>query len=307
MADMYLRAFCREHSFPAEAEETLVAALTACQGKPMGEMLTRLLEEYDEKGVDNDFYEGLRRLRTAPLPDGVSMRTTELIYFILASRHLWELYQEQGLPYQIYFDSMEDLKCKLQECRTVHGEWGSFVGGWFCDFFTLKRFALGRLQYEAKILKTMHPVESRKGDTYTVDGYTLTPDSLVINVHIPSAGPLMPQDVAESFRQATAFYAHQFEDRVPFVCYSWLLFAPNRDILPESSRIRQFMDFFTHVWDQPDEKGEDLWRIFGTQQTGDLDALPQDTSLQRAYYAYLKQGNLPGEALAFRIEPIVEG
>lgn len=307
--DIYLRAFCREHSYPAEAEEALLVALAAAEGTPMGDTLTRWVQAYEEAGTATDLGEALGAIRATALPEGVSLYTVELLYFILCSRHLWDLYQQQGIGYEIFFNSMEDLKYKLQECHTVHGVWGSFVAGWFIGFFTMERFALGRLQYEEKVLSTVHPVEAHKGDTYTVDGCVLTPDSRVVNVHIPSAGPLLPEEVAASFRQAAAFYAHRFEGCVPFVCYSWLLYAPNREILPPTSRIRQFMDFFTHAWDKPDEKGEDLWRVFGMDerislQDMDVAALPRDNSLRRAYQGFLAAGNLPGEALAFHLETI---
>ncbi len=303
--DMYLRAFCREFNYPTAAEDTLLAALEAMESHPAGEALRHWLAVYDEKGTATDFGDALGAVRAAGTPQGVHLYTAELLLFILSSRHLWELYQKEGVSYDLYHAAMLDLKYKLEECHTVYGVWGSFVAGWFIGFFTMERYTLGRLQYEEKILKEMHPVAAHHDDCYVVDGYALTPDSRVVNVHIPSAGPLKNEEVAASFRMATQFYAARFGDRVPFVCYSWLLYSPNREILPETSRIRQFMDFFTHAWDQPDETGEDLWRIFGTDSRDPAD-WPVDNSLRRAYHAFVSAGNLPGEALAFRIEDVKE-
>ena len=309
--DMYVRAFCREHTYPAEAEEALLAALAAVDGTPMGDALARGVADYEEKGVATDMWEALSALREAPPPEGVSRYTVLLLYFILCSQHLWDIYQERGIGYRVYFDSMEDLKCKLQECHTVHGVWGTFVSGWFPGFFTLERFALGRLQYEEMAISAMSSAVNTGRDSFTVDGHELKLTDKVINVHIPSAGPLLPEDVAASFRQATAFFADRFHEYVPFMCSSWLLYSRHREFLPATSRILRFMDFFTIVADREEEDGHNLWRIFGTdEQTQlkdmDLTALPVDTGLRRAYHAWLTAGNLPGAGLAFRVEPIKE-
>ncbi len=299
--DMYIRAFCAEQDFPDEAQNALLATYEAIKDAPVGRAMNTWLTTYDEHHEQTDFTDALAAIRAAGTPEGVSLYTVELLFFVLCSRHLWELYEVRGLPYALFKAAMNDLKCKLQECHTVYGVWGSFVASWFCGFFTLERYALGRLQFEEKILRDVHPVAAHKEESYTVDGVTLTPDSRVINVHIPSAGPLLAEEVAAAFREAVAFYGDRFDGAVPFVCYSWLLYGPNREILPPHSRIRGFMDFFTHAWDQPDETGEDLWRIFGTDSHNPAD-WPVDNSLRRAYHDFVVAGNLPGEALAFRIE-----
>lgn len=307
--DIYLRAFCREHSYPAEAEEALLAALAAAEGTPMGDTLTRWVQAYEEAGTATDLGEALGAIRATALPEGVSLYTVELLYFILCSRHLWDLYQQQGIGYEIFFNSMEDLKYKLQECHTVHGVWGSFVAGWFIGFFTMERFALGRLQYEEMPISAMPSAVNTGWETFTVGEHTLKLTDKVINVHIPSAGPLLPEDVATSFRMATAFFADRFEGYVPFMCSSWLLYSRHREFLPSTSRILQFMDFFTIVADREEEDGHNLWRIFGIDEKVhlkdiDLNTLPVDTGLRRAYHAWLSAGNLPGEALAFHLETI---
>ena len=84
------------------------------------------------------------------------------------------------------------------------------------------------------------------------------------------------------------------------ICHSWLLFPGHLEMLPESSGIRQFMAEFTLAGAYDDPTGHDLWRIFNTDNTADLDALPQETSLQRAYVKWLKAGRSPGGGIGIR-------
>ena len=73
---------------------------------------------------------------------------------------------------------------------------------------------------------------------------------------------------------------------------------------PEESGIRQFMEEFTLAGTYDDPTGHDLWRIFDTDNTQDLDALPQKTSLQRAYAQWLKDGKAVGGGIGIRYIPV---
>ena len=65
-------------------------------------------------------------------------------------------YEKQGLPVEIYYKSLEDMKWKMLECYEIHGVYGNFVGHWYDGFFNLTRFGLGRLQFE------LRPFEGKK-------------------------------------------------------------------------------------------------------------------------------------------------
>lgn len=52
-------------------------------------------------------------------------------------------YEKQGLPVEIYYKSLEDMKWKMLECYEIHGVYGNFVGHWYDGFFNLTRFGLG--------------------------------------------------------------------------------------------------------------------------------------------------------------------
>ena len=89
-------------------------------------------------------------------------------------------YEKQGLPVEIYYKSLEDMKWKMLECYEIHGVYGNFVGHWYDGFFNLTRFGLGRLQFE------LRPFEGKKD--CGLDGVRIHPGDTVINMHIPSAG-----------------------------------------------------------------------------------------------------------------------
>ena len=300
MNEFYLRSFCREFDYPEEAVETLAAGLKAMEATPaMAKVLAEQLEKYVESGTDFEPNEGLKEIREHTAEVAAHPYTQELVYYILLSRHLRELYQDAGLPYEIYYRSMCDLRYKLMECHNVYKVWGSFVADWFCRFFNLRRFALGRLQYEPYQL-------SEDCHAY---GKFFQKGTFCINVHIPSAGPLIPEEVEESFRLATAFFADKFEgDEVMFMCHSWLLFPENDKILPDTSRIRAFMRCFEICKEGVVRWDGDLWRIFGIEEKADWRALmaegklPAETGVQKCYLKYLQSGEIPGGGLGIRFQ-----
>lgn len=122
--------------------------------------------------------------------------TAELLVYMCLSKALRERYRARGIDDEIFWNSMLDLRYKLEECKTVKGVVGSFVATWFEGFFAMTRFALGRLQFE------LVPF----GHHYEKDGKTLTPDSNVINVHIPRTGtPLDADECERAYARAAAF------------------------------------------------------------------------------------------------------
>ena len=151
----------------------------------------------------------------------------------------------------------------------------------------MERFALGRLQYELCELSS----------DYTVGGRVLKAGTLAANCHIPSSG--RPFDEAArlaSYKRAWEFFRERFPDGVmPITCYSWLLFPENEKIMPEGSNIVSFMKEFAIRKVIYDEKGSDLWRIFGKHYNGELSTFPADTRMRRNYLKWLTDGNMAGQ------------
>lgn len=210
--------------------------------------------------------------------------TAELLAFICLSKHLKELYIEQGIDLEIFHASMLDLKYKLEECKAVKGIIGSFVAWWFDRFFNLERVALGRLEFEVDSF----------GHHYERDGHILTPESRAINVHIPrSLVHLTPELCDEAFAMAKEYFKGQVDESCPFICHSWMLYPGNKTILPEDTNVHRFISRFD-IFDWADDPElSDLWRLFDTDEKNP-DLLPTDTRMRRAYVNHLKNGGALG-------------
>lgn len=284
MMRVYISEICRELAFPAEAEEEMLKAWDSFEKVPSaGKVLVRWIQNY-ETDIHMDYQKALEETDRAAREAGVHRYTAELLLFLCLTRHLKELYNEQRLDLQIWHDSCMDLNWKLFECHKMYGIWGSFVAGWEPGFYDMTRFALGRLQFEL----IDFPEGYEKAGRIKPEGMTKA-----INAHIPSCGKLHMQECEDSYRQAAAFFADAFPgDEVAFCCASWMLYTPHADFLKPDSGVVQFMSRYD-VYDTQEEDG-DLWRIFNRMYEGDPSVLPEDTSMQRAYKAWLAAGNHAG-------------
>lgn len=210
--------------------------------------------------------------------------TAELLVFICLSKRLREIYIDRNISLDIFHNSMLDLKYKLQECKIVKGVVGSFVAWWFDRFFKLERVALGRLQFEV----------DKFGHHYEKNGMIITPDSKVINVHIPrTLTHLTPESCDEAFAMASEYFGDQVAEGCPFICHSWMLYPGNLSILPKSTNVHRFASRFDIFNYADDPALEDLWRIFDTDEKN-FDRLPTDSRMRRSYVDHLKNGGKLG-------------
>ena len=215
---------------------------------------------------------------------GVHEYTADLLVFACMSKRLRKHYAERGIDEAIFQKSMEDLRYKVDECKLVYGIIGSFVAEWFAGFFNLTRFGLGRLQFE------VIPFNA----TYEKDGHRLTPESKVVNVHIPRSGePLTEEACMDAYRRAKEIFGSEVGDPCPFVCSSWLLYPEHENFLPKHSNTYRFFKSFDIFEQGTDKNRANLWRLFDTMEK-DPDKLPADTSRRRAYEERLKAGGQMG-------------
>lgn len=285
-----IKSFCTEYDYPKDAVESLLENYDKLKVTPYFPLFKAYVDQYNEDDTSFNYSTALGGMKVISEGTGISSYTLDLLLFICFAKHCRELYEEAQLPIKFYHDSMLDLKWKLMECKKVKGEWGSFVAGWFPRFFDLSRFAIGRLQFE----------DDPSKDTYSKGGYTLNYGDWVINVHIPSSGKLNIDECVDSFRKAAEFYADRFPDGVAkFRCHSWLLSDLNKEYLDPNTGIRRFADLFDVVRTDPDEKGNDIWRVFGKYYEGTTEGFPAETSLQRAYIKMLNDGKFPGWGLGY--------
>ena len=282
----YLVDFWKEFEYPAEDAAYLLTVYDQVQAnEETAKAWDEIVECYD-KDIRTPWESLLER--TAPIAEAlhIHLYTIHLLLAQALSRRLRQEYAAQGVEDEIFCNSMLDLRYKLEECKLVKGIIGSFVGSWFSRFFYLTRFAIGRLQFEIISF----------GDHYQKGDLCLTPESPVINVHIPRTGtPLDVESCDRAFAQAAAFFRRRGEigDPCVFYCSSWLLSPENRTILSPKSNVYRFMERFDVFRTVPVWDGRNLWRLFDTDEKNP-DRLPADTSMRRAYIQYLKSGGLLG-------------
>ncbi|MBQ7714533.1 MAG: DUF5596 domain-containing protein [Clostridia bacterium] len=214
-----------------------------------------------------------------------------LLFNLCTAMYSYPVYEAKGLSRKVWHDTMEDYRFKLNECRRMYGEWGTFVN-WFGRFFTADCITFNRLEFE---------LESAAEDLAT-DELTVRKGQLVVNVHIPSNEkiPLSKEECDKSYHLAAEYFAPYFGDEpIIFMCGSWLLHEAMKDFLPEDSNILRFASEYVIAsrWDST----EDLWRIFYIKDyDGNPENLPEETSLQRGYKKHLMDEKMPGAALGYR-------
>lgn len=233
-----------------------------------------------EKWSIDDAFKSVMNIDT-----GLHEYTVHFMFMLYAAEFLLEMYKENNISENIFWNTMVELRCKLNECYAVYKIWGTFVGYWLADIFRMKLFGLGRLTYE----RTLFEYEN-----YNKKGISIKKGDSVVGVHIPSSGPLFPEAVTESLKLAYSFFMSDTGGPMAVVCDSWLLDTQLGKVFPESSNIKKFVNLFDVIYRCENENFSDAWRIFSTDYTGNVSNLPQKTALQKSVAEFLKDGKKTG-------------
>ena len=234
---------------------------------------------------------------------GVNEYSLDLMLVINGLPYMHERFRAKGLPDTVFYETMDDVRCKINECVECMGVIGTFVAGWYDRFFKAECFGFGRFQYEIAVYG---------GDDFTLScGRTLKKGDKFVNIHIPSRGiPLTDEIRFESYRAAYKYFSPLFSDGVViFGCHSWLLFEKHSEFLPERLNIRKFMRDFELVSSEETEEFGDRWRVFGRYSHLPDNELPRDTALRKAYAEWLCSGHKTGAGFgvfAFDGEKIIK-
>ena len=289
----YLISFFKEFEYDKDDAEYFVSVYDkiAADGIACG-ILFDAIAAYQANIDLNYEQEILARAKKIAEITGIHTYTTELLTYILLTKHLRELYIEKNIDPEIFKHSALDLKWKLDECKTVKGIRGSFVAWWFSGFFRLDRFALGRLQFEIVV----SPYDYDKNGIKVQKGVTRA-----LNVHIPRTGtPMDKESCDRSYAWAREFFKDKLGEECYFVCHSWLLYPENEHLCPPHSNTYRFFSEFDVV-DWANNEGQALWCLFDTDER-DPDKLPADSSLRRAYVDHLKKGGKVGWGAGIKIK-----
>ena len=202
----------------------------------------------------------------------------QLAMTLVVANAYWsrDAFLKKGYDEQLFWDTIFDAKYKIDECYEKNGIWGIEPLGWYTRIFNADLFQLGRLQFEEKPLK-----DGRK----------------IIGMHIPSGAPLTYESVMDAYKKAYDFFPKTHGDLMAFTCYSYLLLPEYQGaVFKEGSNVYNYAKDFYILYSAYEEVFHDGWRIFGPDFSTDASKLPGNTSLQRAFAEYFKNGGKAGEA-----------
>ena len=285
----HVRRLLSRWDYPAEAVDTLGRAMESAMGHPRTRALLDGASEAYDAGAELYMEGVLAQISDMAADCGEHPFTMQLLPYLRMLESAERRYAAVGISQEIYEATFADLLCKARECRRVYGVWGSFVASWFTGFFELKRFALGRLQFEFSSFEADEPLP--RGER-------------VINVHIPSNGPLLRDDCQDAYERAVGFFGYAHEEETPFVCDSWLL-HPLCSELGASSRICQFAADYELLYTIDDPEQSDMWRIFDRPwpSSRTVEELPEQTALQRIFRRQLLSGGSVGRGYGLYLRP----
>lgn len=199
---------------------------------------------------------------------------------VLKSEEALLKYRERGISDDIFFATMSDIPRNCEKRDKYFDGYGMDISilYWFRLFLDLILFRLGNLEFHY----------------YDFDGKDIpkfgikTGDKL-IGVHIPTGVDLSPEKCSEAYALAREFFAKYFDHKkCTFICLSWLLHSWLSEVLPETSSIVQFQKSYDIYFEEEKPEFVTNW-IFINCDMSDLDALPQETTMQRAAIKYLKE------------------
>ena len=216
--------------------------------------------------------------------------TINLVLLINCTNPLKAAYKKAGISEDIYWRSVLDLKSKMLECKENFDIYGTFVEGWFMSFYTLRRFALGRFQYD---------LSDFGEEFYEGHGIHIKDSEFCLGMHIPShQEPLTYEVRLDSYKKAFEFFKVRFDGKhIIICCGSWLLYPDNLNILPEKSNTCDFILDFEPLDIKRTYDFGDCWRIFGQNKSClKPEELQRDTTMQKAFAEWFDQGKKAGSA-----------
>ncbi|MDD7193795.1 MAG: acyltransferase domain-containing protein, partial [Clostridiaceae bacterium] len=143
--------------------------------------------------------EALKKLASMAERFGENEHTLDFVFVLCCLPILKVRYAEAGIGEDIFYNTCDDLRCKLGECIECEGVPGTFVASWYNGILAMEIFGLGRFEYELW--------EHDEEDYIAPCGKALRYGDPEINFHIPSSGvPITDEARLDSYKRAYEFY-----------------------------------------------------------------------------------------------------
>ncbi len=181
------------------------------------------------------------------------MPFTRLVAVIFLLTQKYDDYRTAGVADEIIWNTFQDVSLRANDYFHQNGKIGLSKDDviWFRHIMNVDIFKIGALQFQK--FKMIYLDEETIGEPYMTftneQKNSLPSDSPVINCHIQKGANIDLRFVKESLNQAKIF----FEERFPevqyqaFLCYSWMLYPPMIEKLPENSNIKRFSSLFSII------------------------------------------------------------
>ncbi|WP_146159551.1 acyltransferase domain-containing protein [Allonocardiopsis opalescens] len=212
--------------------------------------------------------------------------------FTHASARVRAWHRERGVTERESLAILADLGRHLGVHRTAFGTVGLNAQSWLSLHLGGMIYEFGRLQFNMMtIAPGSSPGHWYDGERLSGLGPGFQAGDAALGVHIPPTGPLTPEAVEDSFARAREFFATRFPEptRRLAVCTSWLLDDQLARYLDAGSNIVRFQRRFEAVPGGTEDESDFFWFVFRKHEPH-LCQLPQDTALQRAIVAHLREG-----------------
>lgn len=232
---MTVESLLPQLEFEPIAEEAVRQKITKCRRQ------IEAIAETAYHGSDFDF----------PLCRRMPLTRLATVTYLLAQKYTE--YQAIGAADGIILDTFRDVSHRAalydKQCGKIGISKEDVI--WFRHIMNVQIFKIGVLQYQT--FHMLYLDEETIGEPYMVftesQKKSLPIGTPVINCHIQRGANISAAAVKESLARARMFFNECFRT-VPyqaFICYSWLLYPPMVQSLPEKSNIRQFADLFSII------------------------------------------------------------
>lgn len=228
--------------------------------------------------------------------ENITAEELNLYIYILLYIRIYSRYREKNIPDNIFFDTVRrEVETIAGLCFKELGFYGiqqNKYRAWMRFSIDGRLFSLGALNFEIRYDSEF---------CGEVDGVTLEKGDTHISVHIPRYEKLSEESCEEAYRQAREFFKTHFGlEKIIFLCHSWMLHPWLEDVLPKTSGIIKFSEKYKKI-EVEEHLAEVKYWIFPDDENTPLEALPQNTSLQRAFIEKARAGESLGVACGIRI------
>ncbi len=290
----YLENYLIEYDFPIESREVFLDAYDKIiTNEKSKNLLLKTIKDYEEN-YDIDFDKVYKEYYKIIQDEcGIHPHTTGVIFAVCLSRQVKKYYEERGYTKEMYDCVLADIKYKVLENSPVYKVWGWPNDIWLNYFYKFKRFGWGQVQFNL----VGFPYEYHK------NGIDLYKGSKVITIHLPMTGQKLDMDEFPNTLKKAAEFFKQFlpEGPIVFYCCSWLVYSGHLSVLKPNSQILRLRNMFEILGESYFSDYTELKRLFHTTDFSDLDALPNQTSLQRHYIEVMRRGEKTGYAYGIYI------